>query len=416
MIFLRIIKEGVIMALQSLWNNRLRTFLSLLGISIGIFCVISVLCAVDSFERYIKGSFDRLGNDLVLVSRESWANPGGDWWKYLKRPYTNFKEFKALNEKSETAEEIAIRVMLRSKKLSYKDNSITNTNLIGFSHDYGSMFDFVMSEGRYLTPMESQLGKNLAILGYNLAQELFPKGAYPIGKEIKFMGRKLKVVGVLEKEGESVLGDGLDNMAFIPYNYLRKYMDVNSKSMIPAIALRPYPSVSVAEMKDEVRGILRAQRYLKPTEEDNFSLNETSILKMLIDNTFFIINAAGWVIGLFSILVGGFGIANIMFVSVRERTPIIGVKKSLGAKNHFILFEFLIESIVLTILGGLIGLALVYLLIAVQNWAQLVEFEFVLSYENLLIGMGVSAVIGVVSGIIPAIYASGLNPVDAIRR
>jgi len=413
---IRIFIEGIRLALQELWANKMRSILSTLGITIGIFCVVSVLMVVDSVERNVKSSFEKLGDNIVYIMREPWdENPADNWWKYMRRPFPNYSEFKAIEERVNTAEAAAIRIIVQGKDIKYKNNTIENINMIAGSHQFGDIFNMDFERGRYFSILESQLGSNKVILGHTIAKELFPNIDDPTGKEVKLMGRKLSIIGVLQEEGQSLLGDGMDQIAMLPYNYMRRYIDINSKKVIPAICVKAKENIPIAQLKEEIRGVLRAKRRLKPKEEDNFAMNQMSILLGFIDNIFSYINSAGWLIGIFSILVGGFGIANIMFVSVQERTGMIGIKKSLGAKNHYILFEFLVEAICLCMLGGVTGLILVYGVAAMGN-AFADSFEFVVSSQNITIALSLSVGIGVVSGLIPAIKASMMNPVEAIRQ
>lgn len=413
---IRIFAEGIRLAVQELWASKMRSFLSTLGITIGIFCVVSVLMVVDSVERNVKSSFEKLGDDIVYIMREPWdEDPSQNWWKYTRRPFPSYGEFKAIQERVDAAEATAIRIIIQGKDIKYKNNTLENVNMAAASHDFGDIFNLDFERGRYFSPLESQLGSNKVIVGYTIAKELFPNIDDPTGKEVKIMGRKLSIIGVLQEEGESLLGDGMDQLAILPYNYMRRYIDINSKRVIPAICVKAKEGVPVELLKEEIRGALRAKRRLKPKEEDDFAMNQMSILLGFIDNIFVYINSAGWLIGIFSILVGGFGIANIMFVSVQERTGMIGIKKSLGAKNHYILFEFLVEAICLCLLGGVTGLILVYSLAAIGN-SVADTFEFVVSSQNISIALGLSVGIGVISGLIPAIKASMMNPVEAIRQ
>lgn len=415
-IFIKILIEGFALALQELWSNKLRSFLSVLGITIGIFCVIAVLMMVDSVERSVKSSFERLGDDVLYVTREDWSeDPGQNWWKYIRRPYPSYREFKALQDKLQTADKVTMRLFVQGKDIKHKSNVIENAILIAATHDFGFVYDTNVEYGRYFSALESNVGKNVILLGSKVAKELFPRIEDPIGKQIKVMGRKVTIIGVLKEEGESLLGSGFDEVAILPYNFVRSFVDVNSKQLMPLIAIKAEENVTLAQLKDEVTGVLRAERKLKPREENNFSLNQMSIITSMLDSVFGVVNFAGFLIGGFSILVGGFGIANIMFVSVKERTGIIGIKKSLGAKNHFILFEFLMESIYLSILGGVLGILLVSGLAFLGNML-ISSFTLVLSLENIIWGIMIAAIIGIVAGFIPALSASRMNPVEAIRQ
>lgn len=415
-VLIKIISEAVFQALQELWNNRLRTFLSVLGITIGIFCVIAVQMMVESVQRNVKQSFQRLGDDVVYVDRFPWSeDPSANWWKYIRRPFPKLNEFKAIQEKVPSAAAVTLRIIVRGQDLKYHSNSIENVPMAAGTHDFGSIFNLEFEEGRFFNQIESQVGSNVIILGNTLATQLFPSVSAAIGREVRMSGKKLRVVGVLKREGKSLLGDGFDEIAFLPYNYMRRYVDTNSENMMPLVAVKAAEGVSIEQLKDDITGVLRAERKLKPKEEDNFALNQMSLLTAVIDNVFAVINFAGFIIGIFAILVGGFGIANIMFVSVKERTGIIGIKKSLGAKNYFILIEFLVEAIFLCILGGFLGLVLVWLLSLLGN--NFIEsFKLAVSVKNIQTGIMLSVIVGILAGFIPALSAARMNPVEAIRQ
>ncbi len=337
-----------------------------------------------------------------------------EWWKYIRRPNPNYKEFVALQKNVKTADAISIRAMMPEQRLIYRENQVENLTVVGSSYDLARMFDLEIDYGRYFTQEEMKSGQDRIILGYVLAETLFPNVEYAIGKSIKFKGRKVKVIGIFKKEGESILGDGFDEVAVIPYNYFRKYFNINSKDLFQIISVKADDGITIEQVSDEMRGVLRGQRHLKPKEEDNFEINHLSLLTGFIDGIFGVVSVAGAFIGIFAILVGAFGIANIMFVSVKERTRIIGIKKSLGAKRIYILLEFLVEAILLTILGGLFGLLLVYLMTIIGN-NTIEQFDLFLSQRNIMWGMGISIVIGVLAGFIPALLASRMDPVQAIR-
>jgi len=415
MFILQIMYEGIVMAFAELWSNKLRSFLSLLGVSIGIFCVISVLSMVDGMEDNVKSSFDSLGDDTVYVQRFSWTDAGQKWWKYIQRPFLKYSEFERIKEKSKTTSAVALEIGDGGETIKYRDRKVENILIFGGTHDLGSIRNLELELGRYFTPGESKIGSNKIILGANIAEELFQVWEDPVGKSINMKGRKTTVVGVLQKEGKSLLGDGYDSAAFVPLNFYRTIENINSRRRDPSLIVKPRAGVSVEEMTDEVRSLLRAQRRLKPKEEDSFSFNQMSIITNRIGEVFGILGLAGGIIGVFSIIVGAFGIANIMFVTVKERTKLIGIKKSLGAKEYHILFEFLAEAIVLTVLGGLVGLLLVMGVLYVGNTYFLESFQVGLNLKNSILGLTISIVTGLLAGIIPAVIAARLDPVVAIR-
>ncbi len=405
--------ESFVMAVRELTVNKLRTFLSLTGITIGIFCIIAVLSVIDSFEVKIRNTFSRLGSDVIYVSKFPWAeDPDANWWKYNRRPDPNYDDFEYIKDNVVTASAVSFAKSKRMKEIKFANQSITDISMFGPTHDFDAIWQFDYSSGRYFTEKESHIGADIALLGATVAEELFG-GADPIGRKIKADGRSLTVIGVLAKEGENMMGDGWDDNIIVPYNNMKKY--INFRNLQGGlINVAPASGISLERLKSDIRLALRSGRRLRPGEEDNFALNQLSILSGLLDQVFKVINIAGWIIGGFSILVGGFGIANIMFVSVRERTKIIGIKKSLGAKPYMILSEFLIEAIVLCIIGGLTGVLSVFVLSRLMAYLN-PDYKFDLYLNNLFLAVGLSIAIGLISGFLPALRAAAMNPVDAIR-
>ncbi|MDP6909592.1 MAG: ABC transporter permease, partial [Flavobacteriales bacterium] len=358
-VFLKLFTESIKMAWNALVVNKLRTILSLLGITIGIMAIITVFTLVDSMEKNIRDNVQSLGDNTVYVQKWPWAT-GSDyeWWKYWQRPQPDLDDFRQLKRRSKAAEAIVFMAS-KNKTVEYASNTIENVSIVAVTHDYDRIKSFDIAAGRYFTLLESNAGKNVCIIGMAVAQGLFGK-RNPVGESIKVFKRKLNIIGVFDVEGESVFGNSVDNQVLMPISYARQIMRINSRSANPTIMVKGNKGVVTDELKDELRGIMRSIRRLKPKAPDNFALNEISILSNSLDSLFQILNVAGTIIGGFSILVGGFGIANIMFVSVKERTRLIGIEKSLGAKNWFILLEFLSESIFLSLMGGIAGLVIVY--------------------------------------------------------
>jgi putative ABC transport system permease protein len=417
--FWRIFSESAAQALQQLNANRLRSFLSLLGITIGIFCIIGVFSAVDSLEDNVRSSFDKLGEDVIYVAKFSWTeDPGANYFKYLRRPAITYKDYEKIREHSQLTDVAAFYTGIGQRTAKYRSNSAERSYLFAVSEDFARVYDMEMTKGRYFSPSEYQYGANKVILGAEVAEALF--GAVdPIGKTIKVSGRKLEVIGVIEKTGESLVQVmNFDPVLMISYELGRKMANLNNRNQFfdnTSIAVKAKPGIALNYLRDELTGILRSHHRLKPTQEDDFSLNQLSILSGILDGFFNVLNILGIFIGGFATLVGMFSVANIMFVSVKERTRIIGIKKALGAKSSFILLEFLIESIVLCILGGVAGLALVMIALAAISQA-FTSFEFVLSVNNVVLGIMLSVIIGIFAGMIPALQAARMDPVDAMRR
>jgi putative ABC transport system permease protein len=405
-------KESLLFAWQSLVANKLRSFLSLLGITIGIFAIILVFTIVDGLESNIRGSVQSLGNNVVYIQKWPWIfGPDYPWWKYINRPTPQYYELDELQRRCKTTEAIAYRIGAR-RTIKYKSNSIENASVAGISHEFYKIKGFELSAGRYFTQNETDAGYRLAVIGAEIAKGLFGVED-PIGKQIKIAGQKATVIGVIKKEGESLLGISFDYQVLTPFNFARYMIDTRSENSDPTIYAKAKETISNAEMMDELTGVLRGLRKLKPTAEQNFALNETSLLSQAFDALFVVIGTAGWIIGGFSILVGGFGIANIMFVSVRERTNLIGIQKSLGAKNIFILFQFLSESVLLSFIGGFFGLLITFIITELGEGA--IGMDISLTSTNIILGFTISILIGIISGFIPAYSASQLDPVEAIR-
>lgn len=413
MLFFSLLKESVIFALHSLNANKLRTFLSLLGITIGIFAIIVVFTIVDSLENNIRKSIQSLGDNVVFVQKWPWTfGPDYPWWKYMNRPVPQYDELFAILKKTKTAEAVAYRIGAR-RMVKHKSNIVENAVITGCSYDYYKIKSFEIPNGRYFSENEVNVGNNVAVIGNNIAEGLFPNIPNPVGQEIKIAGRKAYVIGVFKKEGESMLGNSMDNQLVIPFHFAKLIIDIKSENSDPYIAVKARPGITNAQMIDEMTGIMRGIRLLKPLADDDFALNENNLISKGFEPVFNIIGIAGWIIGGFSILVGGFGIANIMFVSVKERTSMIGIQKSLGAKNYFILMQFLSESVFLALIGGVLGLFLTWLITLAAKGN--IDMEISLSQSNIILGITISVLIGIISGFVPAYSASQLDPVEAIR-
>lgn len=415
MIWPRLVGESFLQAMQELFANKLRSFLSLLGISIGIFCIIAVLSVVDSLEQSIVQSFDKLGNDVIYVDKRPWnEDPNRNYWKYVKWPQPDYQDYEFLKNRLTDEATISFAQFIPGKALKYRNSSVEGLFMASVTYEYEKIYNLTFDSGRYFTPAEHASARNQIILGYEVKDRLFGE-IDAVGRYIKMLGRKFQVIGVLEEEGESLINVfPLDQAVIIGYPTAQKFLNRESRIFSSNLTVKPLkPNQSMEALKGEVISALRAGRKLRPNEDNNFVLNELTMIADALQGFFGVLNSAGIFIGLFAILVGMFSVANIMFVSVKERTNIIGIKKALGAKRAIILSEFLIESIVLCIVGGIAGLALVFIVFLLLN--QFLPFEFVLSIGNILMGVLLSVVIGVLSGLIPAIKASGLDPVVAIR-
>jgi putative ABC transport system permease protein len=411
-IFLRLFKEGINFALKSIYINKLRTFLSLFGITIGIFSIISVFTVLDWMEKAVRDSISTLGDNVVYVQKSPWSFSSDiKWWDIIKWPAISKEDFQTIQTRSTKAAGICFSV-LQPEQLKYKKNIANEAYIWAATHEFETVRSFEISKGRYFSPEESASGRNVAIIGAEIADKLFEK-ANPVGKQMTISGKRVNVIGVFKKEGKGGLSDdGMDQMTLVPMNFAKSFINFRNRFLNSNIIIKAKEGVSVAELSDETTMILRASRRLSPTETSNFAVNQASQLTQGFESVFAGINLGGWLIGGFAILVGGFGIANIMFVSVRERTNQIGIQKALGAKKFFILQQFLVESVLLSVIGGIFGILLIFFATLIVNY--IFELNMYLTGANILLAIFISAIIGVVAGYAPANSAANMDPVEAI--
>lgn len=413
-VYLRLLSESFGFAMNALRNNKLRTVLSLLGVTIGIFSIIAVLAAVDSLDRKIKNDLSSLDKNTIYLTSISFGPTDIPQWKSEQFPKVNYEEYQLLKQSVNHADYFCFQFFTNRESIRYETHNVSDINIVSVTFEFADIQRLDIQDGRFFNESESNSGTAVVVLGYETAKGLFDDYD-PIGKTVRLYGQRFTVIGVLKKKGSGGIGadGGEDSSAFIPSNFLRKLYGDNNEMMLPVIVIKPEKGVDMAAIKGDLSQKLRNIRGMKSGDPDNFFINVLSGFTDFIDNILGEMNLMGWVISGFSLLVGGFGIANIMFVSVKERTNLIGIQKSLGAKNKFILFQFLFEAVILSVIGGIVGLLLVWIIAMVLT--NVLDFEFVLSFGNIVLGASVSAIIGVISGILPAISASQLDPVEAIR-
>lgn len=410
---LEIVWTTLKLAVQELTKNKLRTFLSLFGVTIGIFCIIGVLSTVSSLEKNIQDGVKSLGNNTVYIDK--WDYQGGaeyPWWKYVNRPSPKLIEMRLIKEKM-SAKINAVFSFTTQSFIQFDNDKLDGINYHGITDEFDKIQPIEIAYGRYLNQMDFDYGTPNIVIGYDNAEMLFGKPEKAIGKEVSLRNKKAIVVGVVKKQGKSFVdGWEFDKSIVLSYKFM-KQMLFNERWNNPKIIIKGPDDMSSDALKDELKGAMRSIRRLGPTEEDDFALNAISDFSKSVSNLFGSVNLGGWLIGLLSLIVGAFGIANIMFVTVRERTPIIGLKKAIGAKRRTILMEFLLESALICIIGGLIGIILVVIL--AQLLSSAFNFPIFVSTQILGLAIFICIAIGMLAGIIPAMIASKMDPVVAIR-
>ena len=404
------------MALQELRVNKLRTFLSLFGITIGIFCIIGVLATVGSLENKVQTDVKSLGSNTIYIDKWQYAGgPDYPWWKFMNRPVPKYNEVAFIKEKSTLAAYTAY-FNSNNAALVYGNSELSNVSVYCVTEDFNKIQTFGIAYGRYLSESEFLRGNPVGIIGFKDAELLFGSAEKAVDKTISMNGRHVQIIGVIEKQGSSLIGNGFDydQCLILSYRYFASIWNTTSEDNgQPFIMVNGKTDVPTTALSDELRGIMRQLRKLSPTIEDNFALNDVNTFSDQVSSFFGSVNIGGWVIAGLSLIVGGFGVANIMFVTVRERTSQIGLKKAIGAKSRTILTEFLLESAFLCILGGLFGLLLVYALALVLS--NVLPFPIFIAPHIIVIAFTVCVVLGILSGIIPAKTAAKMNPVEAIR-
>jgi putative ABC transport system permease protein len=411
--YFNIIFTSLKMALQEFRSNKLRTFLSLLGITFGIFCIISVLATISSMKTAVQNDIKTLGTNTVFIDKWEYRNDNDyPWWKYYKRPTPKYEELKQLKDRVPIIQNATYMTQDQSV-FEYGNDMLNGTNYYGVTEDFAKIEHFNVGYGRYIQQTDFDQGANFLVIGYNVAEKIFGNPEVAIGKTVRLKGGKPAIViGVIEKQGQSMLDMWqYDDCIIMPYKFLKQI--IRDEDAQPKIIVEGRENVSIPALKDELEGAMRSIHKLSPSQDDDYSLNDIESFSKFMDTIFSNINIGGWAIAALSLIVGMFGVANIMFVTVRERTAQIGLKKALGAKRGTIISEFLLESSFLCIIGGLIGMIAVFILAGV--FSTMFSFKVTVPMDIIGLAVGICLFVGIVAGIIPAVIAARLDPVVAIR-
>ena len=408
---LGILKNSLRLTFHELGANKLRTTLSITGVAFGIFCIVICLSFVDSITRNIQGEVKSLGSNTIYIDKWDYSGgPDQPIWKFRARPTMKYDETGIIKQKSQLQGGVAY-LMQTGTSISYKDYVIQTAGVYGIVEDQIEIQPLKFEQGRYFSTNEFIGGANICIIGFANAESLFGTTERALGKQIEVKGKKVTIIGVLKKEGKNFVGWDYDNCIMLTYSFCKQLFDEDNSS--PIIIVKGKDGVTTTALMDELKGIMRQVRKLAPTQENNFSLNSVEAFSKAINEFFSLFNIAGFVIGGICLIVGLFGIANIMFVTVKERTPVIGLKKALGAKKSSVLLEFLLEAVILCLIGGAIGLVFVYIAALIATEAA--GFPVYISLPMLITTVIICVVIGIIAGILPASEAAKLDPVVAIR-
>jgi putative ABC transport system permease protein len=409
--------EGFLLAFGALWSNKVRTFLTMLGVATGIFAITSILTMTYSMQYSVSANLSALGNTVMFVHNWPWKDNSSDWFKYFNRPKVSYKDYEALKKNLKNIEAISFSTTANNMTVKAEGRSTSGVSAYGVTEEYGMIGDWNFEEGRYISEWEFESGAPVCIIGQNIAKAIF-EGTSPVGKFVYLGGRKLKVIGLRAKAGSGSFGPSIDDQLFVPYKYAARKFDLNRRSIDKVITIKATNYDMVGYVESEVTGIIRASRGLKPTVEDNFSINKQEMIMKQIDTIFGYLEKSGIVIAGFSLLIGVFSIGNIMYISVKERTNEIGVQKALGSTQPFILYQFLIESVLVCIFGGMLGMLCLYGAVAAAQYAiqkMEISMQIIVSQGSVQAAIFLSLGIGLLAGIIPAFLAARVDPVIAIR-
>jgi len=417
---LRYILEGLKMSYKAIWSSKMRSILTMLGVATGIFAITGILTMVNSLQSSITSNLSALGNTTIFVHHWPWAEGGEEWYKFVNRPKVSYRDFIRLKSDLENVNAVGYEVTARGQSVQAQGRSASMIDVVGITNDMGKVKELNFSQGRFFSELESHLGKNICILGYNIAESLFPSSA-AVGKYVRVGKKRLLVIGVMAKQGGSFF-PGMpseDDRVYVPYKTLPSMYNLYDRKIDKVITIKASEYKDLPQVEESTSAIMRASRGLKPRMEDNFAINKQEALMKRFESIFGYLETGGWVISIFSILIGGFSIGNIMYISVKERTNEIGVQMALGSSRDFVLFQFLAEAIILCLIGGLLGilitLGLGSLIQAFLSRTDL-SLQVAFALEDLGIGLFVAFLIGLLAGLVPASMAARLDPVVAIRQ
>ncbi len=406
--FLFELKESMMIALRAIRANKVRSLLTMLGIIIGVTSVVVMTTAIKGIDNSFQNGISALGSDVLYIDKWAWFS-NEDWWKMRNRRNLTMEDFDEFRSQAKLPL-AAAPVTNTRQTVKYEDRRTESVNVNGSTADYVKTTNFTFAEGRFYSEIESKSSRQVAVLGSEIAKNLFPRED-AMDKTIKIGGVNYKVVGILTEQGSFMLGGfNPDNQVFVPIGTIFKNFTNQTRGSI-TINVRAANPALLEDTKAEAEGVMRKIRGLTYDEENDFSINQQEGLMNNYNSVVGVIQVAGLFITGLSLFVGAIGIMNIMFVSVKERTKEICLRKAIGAKRRTILGQFLLESSTICIMGGLIGLLLAILLSMMVN--QFIPTS--VQYDAVIIAILISLLTGVIAGLAPAYSAAKMDPVEALR-
>lgn len=407
-------EEAFRQALRNVSAHRRRSILTLLTIAVGIFSVSSVRVFTYSMERSIVGRFERLGTSTVYVHHFPWRFSGGNWADYLRRPRISLMDYEAVQSGLGGEAWVALRYDRSSEKVAFR-NRTEEVRVVGIAGDFQWVFPLVLREGRFFSQEELRRGVSVAILGSRLARALVGSEE-ATGMEVQYAGRRLQVIGVLKAQGS--FGGDFDRAMLVPFPLLHKIrgMERFQGDRTLLVRAKDPEALPIDLLEVRVRGILRQARRLSPRTPDNFSINRQDALLDQVRQISGYVEFVGLFIAGFALLVGGFGVANILYIAVRERRSEIGIQRAIGAPRYFILILFLIEGVLLTLVGGGVGISMTAALtLSLKGWAASEGLTLAIAPQDLLWSLNITVLVGLMAALAPAWSAARLHPIEAIR-
>lgn len=405
------IVEGIRIACQAIWANKMRSTLTTLGVIIGIAAVTLMATVINGLNQEFDKALSQLGTDVLYVDEFPWGNNSDrEWWRLRNRPPIQPALAQTIRERSRYAEAVA-PMEDTDRSVQYRERSL-EAEIVGSPPQYGRIRNVRLAEGRFYTQAEERSGRHVCVIGATIAEELFP-AVTPLGKDLKLGRVPCTVIGVQEKKGESMLGGpgSPDERILMPFGTYDKLFGVSRQSGVN-IMVKVKDAATMERAEEELTGILRTAREVPPGEENNFAINDQQQIRASFAGTRIAIYGVGLFLTGLALVVGGIGVMNIMFVSVRERTKEIGIRKAVGAKERTILFQFLVEAVIVCLIGGVIGLGVSAL---GAMGVRALGLTATLPAQTVAVAFLICVGVGVLFGIAPAWQAATSDPIEALR-